>query len=204
MKQYRFILEPAKRALILCVSSMVLALFVVVGLDHYHQGKKTAYVQSDGELQGTRSENQTLADDLASLEEHLASFNHLASIGLIGEPERERWVQNLEKIYTTLDLPPTLSYKLAPPNLLADNQEAMPGALPLAGEALRHDLAITLSDIHEDEFLAFIDRLRTDWQTPFRIETCQISRNSDNGLQIICTLRLFSLPHINVDQHGDS
>lgn len=205
MKSGRLVLEPAKGALILCAISMVLAFAGVIGLAHYHKAKETVFVQKEGELQAARSEIQTLNDDLASLEAHLTSFNHLVSIGLIGDPEREAWVQKLEAIHQALDLPPTLRYALAPPRLLFDDQDAAAGALPPSQtSALRHDLDIELSGIHEGEFLALLDTLRTDWQTPFRIETCQMRRDADAGLQVKCTLRLFSLPLVKDGQPAGS
>ena len=195
MKDSRLVFEPAKGALILCALSLVLALASVMGLTHYHKARVIALAQSEGGLQGVRSEIQTLTDDLASLQAHLSSFNHLVSIGLIGDPEREVWVQKLEAIHKALDLPPTLRYALASPRLLVDEKDIAAGVLPpSASNALRHDLEIELSGIHEDEFLAFLDRLRIDWQTPFRIETCQMTRETEIGMQIKCTLRLFSLP----------
>jgi len=195
MKYGRLVLEPAKGALILCAISMVLALASVIGLAHYHKARKAAFAQSEGQLQGARSEIQTLSDDLASLEAHLTSFNHLVSIGLIGDPEREAWVQKLEAIYKALDLPQTLRYALAPPRLLLDDQDAVARGLPPSQtNALRHDIDIELSGIHEGEFLDLLGTLRTDWQTPFRIETCQMARELEAGVQIKCTLRLFSLP----------
>ena len=201
MKDSRIVLEPAKGALILCAVSVALALVCAMGLAHYHKAKMAAFAQSEGGLQGARSEVQTLADDLASLEAHLTSFNHLARIGLIGDPERETWVQKLEVIHKRLDLPPTLRYALAPPRLLFDDQDAATGALPPSQtNALRHDLDIEMSGIHEGEFLTFLDTLRTDWQTPFRIETCQMTREAEAGMQIKCTLRLFSLPLANDGQ----
>lgn len=205
MKKFHFVLRPAKGALIFFALSIILTLFIIIGLSHYHTTQKFAFAQIEGELQGALSENQTLSDDLASLETHLTSFNHLASIGLIGHPKREIWVHNLEEIYKALDLPPTLHYRLAPPQFLVDTQDATPGVLPLSQDnPLRHDLDITLSDIHEEEFLTFIGKLQTDWQTPFRIETCQMTRKSEDGLHINCTLRLFSLPLMEVDPQTGS
>lgn len=195
MKNLRLLLGPAKGPLLLCCLSMVLALSLVLGLAHYRKAREAACALGEAELQGAQSEIHSLGDDLAALEAHLASFNRLLRIGLIGEPEREAWVQSLETIYKTLDLPPTLRYSLAPPRPLAGEDTQVEGAAPSSStNPLCHDLDIELTGIHEGEFLSFIDRLRTDWQTPFRIETCQMMRESETGIGVKCTLRLFSLP----------
>lgn len=193
-RDFRLVLAPAKGALIRCGMSMALALTVAVSLGHYQGSKGLALAQSEAQLQNTRVEVQTLTQDLAVLEEQLPNFRHLVSIGLIGDPPREIWVQRLEATYNSLDLPQTLRYTLSPPQPLADDRNAVAAvaAEASATKAMRHDLEIELSGIHEGEFLAFIDKLRTDWQAPFRLETCQMERDT-TGVKIMCTLRLFSL-----------
>jgi|GEM_PF-1104483 len=200
MNDVRLVLEPAKRALGLCVCSVVLMLAVVIGLTHYHKTRATVLAQMEGELQGARQAAQTMVDDLASLAVHLQTFERLERIGLIGEPPRDAWVQGLESIYAALALPPTLHYALAPPRPLADQEAA--GALPTSStptNTLRHDFEIELSGIHEGEFLNFIMKLSTDWQAPFRIETCQM-KEAAVGVQGKCTLRLFSIPLVTNGQ----
>lgn len=193
--KYRLLLEPAKGALILFSLSLVLALAMVVWPAHYQKARELALVQSELVLQRTRSEIETFSLDLDLLESHLVAFKHLASIGLVGDPERDLWVQKLEAIYESLDLPPPFRYALASPRIVDSPAVSAVGAAPaLPSKALRHDLDIELSDIHDGEFLAFIDKLRTDWQVPFRIESCQMQRQGDMGMQIKCTLALFSLP----------
>lgn len=200
MKDIYLFLRPAKGALSLCALSLTFSFAMAIGLNQYNTAKAQAIARDEVELQGARRKVQTLAADLAVLEAHLESFKQLVDIGLIGDPDRDLWVQKFEAIYQTLDLPPTLRYVLAPPQLHTDIRITAPGAMPLSQiKALRHDLNVELSGIHEGEFLAFIDTLRTDWQTPFRLETCQMKRQPEAGLQIKCTLRLFSLP---VDNEG--
>ena len=201
MKVYRVVLEPAKGALILFALSVILAFALVAGLARYRGTKEGALTQAEGALQAASSEIQTLTFDLAFIETHLASFNHLTSIGLIGDPDREAWVQGLEAIYNELRLPPTLHYALAPPQSLAEDPTATTDNVPASPtNALRHDLDLELSGIHEEEFLSFIGMLYTDWQTPFRIETCRMEREPETGLKINCTLRLFSLPLATIGQ----
>lgn len=194
MSGYRLILELSKGPLVLLALCLVLAFGLVAGLVHYRGRTEVTLVQVEAQLQATRTEIQALTYDLASLEAHLAEFRHLSHLGLIGEPDREGWVQNLVAIYNELELPPTLRYSLSPPLLLAGPLAITVGAQSSPPMALRHDLDIELSAIHEGEFLSFMERLRSDWQTPFRVETCQLTRDLREGLRIKCTLRLFSMP----------
>ena len=194
MKAYRLVMGPAKGPLILVAFSLMLALALVLGLAHYRDQTEAAFVEAEAALRATRNEGQTLSSDVAVLEKHLPAFRHLANIGFIGNPDRAVWVQNLVSIYGELELPPTLRYSLALPSPQAESAGTAGAAPPSQPKVLRHDLDIELSAIHEGEFLTFMDRLRADWQTPFRVETCQFSREPKVGLQIKCTLRLFSLP----------
>ena len=194
MNAYRLILVSAKGPLILFAFSLMLTLSLVLGLAHYREQTETTFVKAEAALRATRNEIQALTSDLATVEKHLVDFKKLTRLGLIGDPDRAVWVQNLVSIYSKLELPPTLRYSLAPPSPLAESAVTASGAPPALAKALRHDLDIELSALHEVEFLTFMDRLRTDWQTPFRVETCQFTREPKAGLQIKCTLRLFSLP----------
>lgn len=194
MSGYRLILELSKGPLVLLALCLVLVFGLVAGLVHYRGQTEATLVRAEAELQATRTEIQALTYDLLSLEEHLTDFRHLSRIGLIGEPDREGWVQNLVAIYNELELPPTLRYALSPPLKFVAPAALAGGKQSSPSNVLLHDLDIELSAIHEGEFLYFMERLRSDWQTPFRVERCQLARDLRLGLQIKCTLRLFSMP----------
>lgn len=195
MSDFRLVFGPAKGALILCTLSMAFALAMGIWPAHYQKARKGAFAKSEKNVQGGRSEVLTLTADLTFLDTHQAAFKHLTSIGLIGDPERDLWVQKLEAIYKAMEFPSPLRYVLAAPQSLVDHQRAAAGALPpTPANALRHDLDLELSGLHEGEFLAFLDALRTDWPVPFRVEECELKRQPEAGLQIKCRLLLFSLP----------
>ncbi|MDD5759127.1 MAG: hypothetical protein PHI06_08595 [Desulfobulbaceae bacterium] len=194
MSGYRLIFELSKGPLFLLALCLVLVIALVGGLIHYRGQTEVTLAQVETELQATRTEIQALTYDLVSLEKHFTNFRHLSHIGLIGEPGREDWVQNLVAIYNELELPPTLSYALSPPLPFAGSFALVGGAQSSPPSVLLHDLDIELYAIHEGEFLSFMERLRSDWQTPFRVEKCLITRDLKPGLRIKCTLRLFSMP----------
>lgn len=196
MTGYQLVLAPAKGALAWLAASLLFALVLLAGLSHYHERERAELSVTQQTLQGLRSEIETFNLDLASIEDNLMNFRHLTRIGLIGSPDREAWVQDLEAIYRALELPPALRYTLAPPAPQAADP-AVPAGLALASpaRAMQHDLDIELSGLHEGEFQTFIDALGTDWQTPFRLEACAMKHEAPQpGLHIKCTIRLFSLP----------
>ncbi|MDX8378650.1 MAG: hypothetical protein R8K48_01180 [Gallionella sp.] len=189
-------LKSAKIALILLALTIMLALIVVIGLAKYHTEKKQSLWQAEQQLASTRENIRKLTFDLNTINKLTKKYRRLSQIGFIGEPNRDSWVQGLEAIYRDTHLPPTLRYSLAPAQLF--NPQAQPKHTPSAylNNVLHHDLALELSGIHAGEFLDFMARLNLDWQAPYRVNTCRITRKDEvrAGLQINCTVQLYSLP----------
>jgi len=194
MTSYRDILKAARTPLTMLVATLLAAGGALVWLSHAHGVALGRYALAQGTLQGVQSELQTLTFDLDSLETQLTSFKELSRIGLIGDPDREAWIEGLKAIYESLGLPATLRYSLAAPKALAAPSPAPDPVLGTESNALKHELLVELSGIHEEELLAFLRALKTQWQAPFRVEACDINRDNDAGLLIKCTLSLFSLP----------
>lgn len=196
MIAYGVVLKPARVALILFALSVVLAFAGVTGLDSYHARKEQSIMQTEQKLAATHEDIKKLTSDLDTINRLSAKYEQLARLGFVGNPDRDAWVQQLKTIYRDTRLPPTLRYTLAPPQLI--NQPAVPADAPAAyrNNILHHDLVLELSGINDTEFLDFIDKLNTDWQVPYRVETCQIARDQEpvSGLQIKCTLQIYSLP----------
>ncbi len=198
MNAYAIVLKPARVALILFALSVAIAFAVVAGLAEYRTGKEQAIKQTDQQLAATREEIRKLTFDLDSINRLAAKYKQLTRLGFIGEADRDGWVQRLEALYRDTHLPPTLRYTLAPPQLL--NPQAVAAEAPNAyqNNVSHHDLGLELSGIHDGELLDFMGKLGTDWQAPYRVETCLIARGEASepiaGLQIKCTVQLYSLP----------
>ena len=196
MNAYLIVIKPARLALILFAASVLLAFAAVAGLARYHASKELTIMQTEQGLASTRSDIKRLTTDLNTINRLSEKYQRLTRLGFVGNPDRDAWVQNLKVIYRDTRLPPTLRYTLAPPRLL--NPQAVPSDAPTAyqNNVFHHDLDLELSGIHDGEFLDFMDKLDSDWNVPYRVETCQIARGEDpaNGLQIKCTLQIYSLP----------
>lgn len=198
MNAYAVVLKPAKAALILFASSVLLAVAVVAGIAHYRTVQELSIKQTEQQLTATRDNIRALTFDVESINRLAAKYRQISQLGFIGEPGRDAWVQRLESIYRDTRLPPTMRYTLAPPQLL--NPQPVPNDTPTAyqNNVLHHDLSLELSGIHEGEFLDFLARLNSDWRVPYRVEACQISRGAASepitGLQIKCMVQLYSLP----------
>jgi len=194
MNDYWIILKPAKLVLILFALSVAIALAAVTGLARYRTEKERSIIQTEQQLSATRDNIKALTDDLDTINKLAQKYQQLSQLGFIGEPDRDGWVQRLETFYRDTHLPPTLRYTLAPPQLL--NPQPAAGPLAYQNNVSHHDLSMELSGIHEGEFLDFMGKLSKDWRAPYRVETCQMSRDVDpmSGLQIKCTLQVYSLP----------
>ncbi len=192
MKDYLLIFKQAKIALIIFAFSLVILISSIAVVSYFNTLAASALAQKQATLQSTRTEIQALTNDLQSIEANLTSYKHLTQLGLLGEPDRAAWVERFNALYQASGLPPTLRYILAAPKPYTANATAAPtGAQP---QALSHDLQIELTGIHEGEFLTFTDKLAAEWLTPYRIENCDMTRIEEDGLNIKCTMRLFSLP----------
>jgi hypothetical protein len=196
MNAYEVVLKPAKLPLILFALSVLIAVAVVFGLAKFRSEKELSIQQSMQQLSTARDNIKTLTFDVDTINKLAEKYQRLGQLGFIGEPDRDGWVQRLESLYRDTHLPPTLRYTLAPPQLL--NPQAVRNDAPLAHQntVSHHDLALELSGIHEVELIDFINKLRTDWQAPYRFEACQMTRDAEvlTGLQIKCTVQLYSLP----------
>jgi hypothetical protein len=196
MNAYGVVLKPAKAALLLLAISVVAAFIIVAGVAKYRSEKEQSILQTEQQLADTRENIRKLTFDLDSINKLAAKYKQLTLLGFIGEPDRDGWVQRLESIYRDTHLPPALRYTLAPPQLI--NPQAVPADAEGAyrNNVSHHDLSLELSGIHEGELLDFMDKLNSDWRTPYRVEACQISRDAEviTGLQIRCTVQLYSLP----------
>jgi len=196
MNAYGVVLKPARVALILFAISVAIAVIAVVGLARYRASQEQILAQTEQRLADTRDSNKKLTYDLDSINRLAAQYQRLSRLGLVGKPDRDAWIEKLKVIYRDTRLPPTLRYTLAPPQLL--NPQPVPAEDPAAhrNNVLSHDLALELSAIHDGEFLDFMDKLNSDWNAPYRVETCQIARDNEptTGLKIRCTLRIYSLP----------
>lgn len=194
MSAYAAVLKPARLALMLFACSTAATLATVIGLHHYRNRSELAIAQAEKKLAETRRTIGAQRTDLDAIARLSARYRSLVQDGFIGEAPRDDWVARLEALYRDTQLPPTLKYTLLPPQPM--QTPPVDGPLSYRNGVLQHDLELELSGIHEGEFLDFADRLQTDWQAPYRIETCRMARtgNALAGLEIRCTVRLFSLP----------
>ncbi|QDX82757.1 hypothetical protein B9N43_16865 [Denitratisoma sp. DHT3] len=133
--------------------------------------------------------------DLNNIQLHIEQFRALKQRGLVGEADREGWVEQLVAVGKQL-WPDggTLSYTLEPPQALTDAATAEAYSSASSVAPLRHDLRIDLQNVHEDELLTLLQRYAREVKGSFRVEGCHLDNPGPTGLYASCTLRFFTLP----------
>ena len=208
MNDYGVIVKPARVLLMMLALSMLMSCLLVAALSRLRTAKVHAIGQTQQQLANTGEHIRKLTVDLNSIHRQAAQYQRLSLEGFFAEPDSERWLAALDAIYRDTRLPPALRYTLAPAQLI--NPQAVADEAPSAyrNRLLQHDLRFELSGIHEGEFLDFMDKLTRDWHSPYRVDACQFNREEDNpptaGLQIKCTLQLYSMPEKTPEKTVDS
>lgn len=179
------LLAAARGSLILLGSVLLTTLLAVALSAHAVNTLRNEHRQQQTRIASL----QHLQQEQDFLLRHAAEFQRLSAQGLLQAPDRERWIDQLLAAQRQLDLPPTLNYTLPPPRPASLTTPAP----PLAGTVWMHDLELSLTNIHEAELLALIDRLRNSITEAFRIQHCRLSQPREEGLNAQCTLRFFSL-----------
>lgn len=188
------LLKQVKAALIIFSLSLIATVSVIAVLIIHKTQEQQDIQKIKKQLIDVRQNIAKFTLDLKTAEQSAEQYRRLNQLGFIGDADRNGWVQRLDSIYRDTHLPPTLRYTLAPPSLINSRPASADDTAAYLNNVLHHDLTFELSNINDQEFLDFMKKLTADWHAPYRVEACQISREADSGLQIKCTLQLYSLP----------
>lgn len=187
-------------------SLIALALAGVVGLSlfgatYWFSGQAGDQVaQAQDAANAAQTELTQKQTDLSQLEADINQFSLLRQQGLVGTPDRAAWVEQLAVSRVRVGLPDTLTYTLQPPKALTPQDGAVPapGApadSPVApGQAVYHDLELSLVGVHEEELLSFLKDYQAQVKGRWRLNACSLSSRTEHGLSARCTLRFFTLP----------
>lgn len=204
MSDWQRILALARRSLILLTVTVLLGVAFYGGTAWLKERSRLQFSQLQQQVSASQANLASLQGDLANLQADVGRFAALREQGVVGRADRAAWVEQLLASRARTGLPDTLSYTLQPPlpvslqgNLANDGGAApsVPEAAPGdAAQAVFHDLEVALTNIHEQELLAFLEDYRGHVKGRFRVNTCVLSGRTENGLVARCTLRFFTLP----------
>ena len=208
MSPGKVVLQKSQRQLQWLAVAVVLSLALVGGSYYLRDSLATRVAENQANLTAQQQLLTQRQLDLENIHEHADKFRALRAKGLVGNGDREGWVEQLGQSRAALRLPDTLTYHLGRPRSIEDADvgsgagfdaapdiaEATEGA-PADGQAPQvNDLDFELTEVHEGEVLALIDHYRRAVHGQFRIQSCRLGGAAPNGLSAKCSLRFFNLP----------
>ncbi len=188
MNNFLSLLKSAKVSLLWFAATFAISCFLIASLHGYRVQEQIDIQKKGLQLSAIRAANNQRGLDLEMMQQKAGEYLLLQRIGFIGEADRNGWIERLENIYSDTNLPATLHYALAPPKSF----NAGPGSF-LNG-IQHHDLTLEVSGIDDEEFLNFMDRLSANWQVPYLVRGCQISREPEARLRVKCDMQIYNLP----------
>lgn len=200
MNEWKTVLVPAKRSLVVLVLACVVGIGVVLGLRHSAGDFRNALLQMQAAVQEQQAQLEIRQSDLLNIHDNIARFEALRAQGLVGDPDRALWVEQLQASYKRLGLPGTVAVELSAarplPGKDAANAQAVaanPPSAPPTGP-MAHDLQFGVRDVLETEVLALIDDFRAQAKGRFRLNACKLHTPVGTGLSAQCQLRFISMP----------
>ena len=201
MNEWRPILQAAKRSLVALGLVAAICAAAVLGLQWWSDTLKAEVNQQQMAVQGQRTQLSGKQEDLRNVRSHIKRFETLRTQGLVGNPDRPLWVEELQASHTRLGLRSALVYQLQVPKTVADTNAGTalaPPGTPLpdgaSSEPLFHDLLFEVRETQEDEVLQLIDDYRQHVVGRFRVNACNFGDPKESGLTAQCVLRFVTVP----------
>ncbi len=193
MKPWQSIVTKARTGLIASGACLCLGLLLVLFFHDRQQSARSALSSSKAELVELQSRRSSEQADLNYVQKHIGRFNYLVQAGIIEKPERETWIEQLLLSARRAGLPASPHYTLHPAKPVSSKWTAGHAAALSTGMPQFHDLEFSLSEVHEEELLALLLDFGRNTRQRFRVNACQLSQATRQGLTLQCVLRFFSL-----------
>ena len=167
----------ARRSLWLLAGVVAFSVALVFGLRYLASHLNTGVAQ--------------LESDLLNVRANIQRYQQLREQGLVANPDRALWLEQLQESHQQLGLLGGLALQLQAPKPLASMTEPVAEAeLPAP---LMHDLQFEMRDTLETEVLALIHDYREQATGRFRVNACKFQDPKDSGLTAQCVLRFVSI-----------
>lgn len=197
MKDWKPVFLLARKNLVFFAVVLIVGVAVIFGARHFANTLNLEVMQTQAALQDNQSQLESKKADLENMESHIKRYKILKAQGLIGEPARTLWVEQLQQTRKNLRLPDTLGVELNESKPLATNGvEVVDDGATM--QPLMHDLSFEIRDVHEQEVLALMQDYRIQAKGRFRINDCQLFEPKDTGLSARCVMRFITMPDADV------
>ena len=201
MKAWQPILRLARKSLYVLGTILVLCMVVVVGTSTWATSVNTALAQLQASAQTQQDQLAAKQNDLLNMQGHITRFETLRAQGMVGEPARAQWVEQLQASYQGLGFDNRIAYQLQAPQPFvvaaaqaadaeAQAQAEAAGAAPVTQF---HDLKFEMHDGHEGDVINLIRNYRDAVKGHFRVQSCVLDGAKDDGLGANCVLRFFTM-----------
>lgn len=191
MNSWKPIMLLARRSLWLLAGVVAFSVALVFGLRYLASHLNTGVAQLQSTLQTQKELQDSRESDLLNVRANIQRYQQLREQGLVANPDRALWLEQLQESHQQLGLLGGLALQLQAPKPLASMTEPVAEAeLPAP---LMHDLQFEMRDTLETEVLALIHDYREQATGRFRVNACKFQDPKDSGLTAQCVLRFVSI-----------
>jgi hypothetical protein len=171
---------------------LVLCLASLLGSHYWSAQQQASLARSQNERSMQAATTSAGTAELQYLQSHIVRFQQLVQLGMVGQPDREAWVLELQASHRRAALPGPLQWTLHAPELLATSDAG--AATPTHdSQAQAHELEFSLSGVQEEEVLALLQDFGARVKARMRVDSCSFDQPTPEGLSAHCSLRFFTL-----------
>lgn len=190
MNDIQRIAQLCQRHLLALLLSAAVAALALGALYYGGDLQRQATQGAAATLQGQEALVAEQENDLKNVQAHIQRYQQLREQGLLGEAQRVQWMEQLQQSFDQIGVGQEMRMELKPPQVLALAPSLQDGA----SQAFSHDLEFELSGVLEPEVLAGLAHMRDHVRGRFRVDACEFSNATREGLRARCTLRFVTIP----------
>lgn len=159
---------------------------------------KPSWETAQFDLQTAQTALHEVRSDQKDLDTHRRTYESLKASGLLGGDPRAFWVEDLLRVAAEMDLSAQISFTLGSPQAID-----LPLADAVGARVSRHVLEFSLSRVHDDEAVRFIDRFTRSHQGVARLVGCAFEHPTAEGLSARCRVNFLHIePPKNVTDNA--
>lgn len=193
MNDWQQIFALSRRSLIFFIVVLVATICLVFAVRFIEGGLKKSLSQTQAEVATRQSQIALSKSDLQNIQIHIQRYDALKLQGLVGEPDRAKWVEEMQKSLKNVGLDGTFKVELLTAKPLMEGSDASMGS-GSSPQPLMHDMEFEIADVHEGEVVMLLKDYQSKVKGRFRLEKCRLHEPKAQGLVAQCTLRFITIP----------
>jgi hypothetical protein len=194
-----------QRRVWLCAVVVLLCGGVAVVVDRVATSARTQQQAAQAQWDAQQAELASKQADVRYLQEHLLQYRTLQQQGVVGEPDRTQWVEQLQAAHQQLHVPDALNYTVLSPQPLqsgtqpvvdmgGSTTDASGAGTAVSAVAQQHDVQWELAQSHEDDVWFMLEHMQQHAHGRFRVQSCSLKDPKEQGFRAQCVLRFFTIP----------